>query len=72
MDSQISFVVFLGTSGMSMVRVQAREAGVNEKMKPFFFLIFCFTDLTLGSIIFQKLTRRTVALDMIQDRKSVV
>ena len=41
MDSQISFVVFLGTSGMSMVRVQAREAGVNEKMKPFFFLIFC-------------------------------
>ena len=49
-----------------MVRVQAREAGVKEKMKPFFFLIFCFTDLTLASIIFQKLTRRTVALDMIQ------
>ena len=51
---------------MSMVRVQAREAGVKEKMKPFFSLIFCFTDLTLASIIFQKLTRRTVALDMIQ------
>ena len=37
MDSQISFVVLLGTSGMSMIKVPAREAGVNEKMKPFLF-----------------------------------
>ena len=57
----------LGNKWISMVRVQVREAGVKEKMKPFFFfLIFCFTDLTLASIIFQKLTRGTVALDMIQ------
>ena len=37
MDSQISFVVLLQTSGMSMIRVLAREAGVNEKMKQFLF-----------------------------------
>ena len=36
------------------------------KDETIFVLIFCFTDLTLGSIIFQKLTGRTVALDMIQ------
>ena len=37
MDRQISFVVFSGTTGMSMVGVQAHEAGGNEKMKPFLF-----------------------------------
>ena len=37
MDSQIFFVVLLGTSGMSMIRVWAHEVGVNEKMKPFLF-----------------------------------
>ena len=55
-DSQTFFVVFLGTSRISMIRVQAHKAGVNLDI----------TDLTLVSIIFQKLTRHTVALDMIQ------
>ena len=57
-------MVFLGTTRISVIRVQAHKAGVNVKMTHFFNV--CITDLTIASIIFQKLMRCTVALDMIQ------